>query len=157
MFNTNDDKNEKKSLLKKEEPKVVGAEKEDNVETVIGPSVKVEGEFIGNGDVVVEGMVVGTLKTTRDLRIAEGAVVNADVSARNIIVAGKIIGNVKVKEMSQLTSTAHITGDVQTQVLQIDSGAVMNGRCVSGSKEDREEAKEGIEIKRKVVKKEKSL
>lgn len=156
MFNTSEDKNEKKSLSQKEEVKPLSGEKEDNVETVIGPSVKVEGEFIGNGDVVVEGMVVGTLKTSRDLRIAEGAVVNADITARNIIVAGRIIGNVKVKETSQLTSTAHITGDVQTQVLQIDSGAVMNGRCISGTKEDREEARDG-DVKKKVLKKNKSV
>ncbi|MBT4495313.1 hypothetical protein HOC73_01045, partial [bacterium] len=35
----------------------------DSIETVIGPSVKVEGDFSGQGDIVVEGIVLGSLKT----------------------------------------------------------------------------------------------
>ena len=43
------------------------------VETIIGPSVKVEGDFAAAGDVVVEGAVSGQLRTEQSLRIGEQA------------------------------------------------------------------------------------
>lgn len=115
------------------------------VETIIGPSVRVEGNFFGEGDVVVEGEVVGTLKTTKNLRVGEHAVIEADVEAQTALISGEIRGNLTVKDRTELTSTARIHGDIKTSVISIDSGAVIYGKCECGesspSKFD-EEAKE---------------
>jgi cytoskeletal protein CcmA (bactofilin family) len=48
-----------------------------DAETVIGPSVKVEGNFSSDGDVVIEGQLTGTLKTTKNVRIGAGARIKA--------------------------------------------------------------------------------
>ena len=96
-------------------------------ETIIGPSVKVEGNFKGDGDVVVEGEVKGTLKTKKDLRVGEGANIKANVEANNAHISGKIQGNIKIKDKLELTPTAIIIGDITTKVLQIAAGAKVNG------------------------------
>ncbi len=100
------------------------------VETVIGPSVKVEGNFVGQGNIVVEGVVNGMLKTQHNLRIGRDAKIKADVEAANIFVAGEIRGNVKIKEKTELTSSAKIFGNIETKTLSVAEGAVLQGKCL---------------------------
>lgn len=102
-------------------------------ETIIGPSVRVEGKFVGHGNVVVEGKIVGSMKTDGDVRVSEGASLKASLDAKSATVSGEIHGNVKIADHLQLTATARITGDVETKTITIESGAQLNGRCVMGA------------------------
>lgn len=101
-------------------------------ETIIAASVKVEGDFISQGNVLIEGVVEGSLKTARDLRVGEKASISADVSAANATIAGEIRGNLVVSERLDLEPTARVYGDVRTKVLTVASGATINGRIVMG-------------------------
>ncbi len=100
-----------------------------DIETIIGPSVKVEGNFVGTGNVVVEGSVQGMLKTQQNLRIGKDAKVKADIQATNLYVAGEVRGNVKVSEKTELASTAKIIGNLETKALSVETGALLNGKC----------------------------
>lgn len=100
----------------------------DSVETVIGPSVKVEGDFIGEGDVIVEGKIVGNLQTNQNLRIGPQALVEAEVKAANAYIAGKINGDVGIVEALEIAASAQINGDISCNNLSIESGAIINGR-----------------------------
>ena len=98
-------------------------------ETVIGPMVKVEGDFVGHGNVIVSGEVVGNISTDRSLSIEEGAKVKADVSANDIKISGEVDGKVEAKERIELTSTAVVKGNILAKVLVVNPGAVFNGQC----------------------------
>lgn len=102
------------------------------VETIIGPSVKVEGDFVAAGDVIVEGAVVGTLRTDQHLRVGERAKITANVNAGSAIVAGEITGNLTVRENLEITGTGRVFGDIKTKVLTVAAGAALNGRCQVG-------------------------
>ena len=104
----------------------------DEIETVIGPSVQVEGNFVANGDIIIEGVVSGSIKTEKNLRIGQGARVFAQVSAANALIAGEVQGNIKIKENLELTNTAKIFGDVKTSVLTMAGGASLHGKCTAG-------------------------
>lgn len=99
------------------------------VETTIGPSVKVEGNFVGSGNVVVEGAVSGSLKTSKDLRIGDGAKVRADVEAANVTVAGEVHGNIRTAGKLDLGPSAKVLGNVETAQLVVAQGAILNGKC----------------------------
>ncbi len=96
--------------------------------TIIGAAVKVDGDFTGQGDIIVEGIVHGKLKTDHDVRIGGQAKVQAHIQAANASIAGEVRGNIKVKERLDLTETAKIFGDIETKVVSIAPGAVINGK-----------------------------
>lgn len=102
-------------------------------ETIIAASVKVEGDFASQGNVLIEGVVEGSLRTESDLRVGERARISADVSAANAVVAGEIRGNLVVGERLELESTARVHGDVKTKILVVASGATINGKLQMGA------------------------
>ncbi|MFA6604027.1 MAG: polymer-forming cytoskeletal protein [Patescibacteria group bacterium] len=111
----------------------------NEAETVIAASVKVEGEFVSQGNVLIEGVVEGSLKTEKNLRVGERARINADVSAASATVAGEVRGNIVVAEKLELEATAHIYGDVRAKVLTVAAGAQVNGRVAMGQETGKNE------------------
>lgn len=99
-------------------------------ETVIGPSVKVKGDFNAQGNVIVEGMVDGNLKTAGNLEVGEKAKVTANIEAREAKVGGEIRGNIKVKGFLEITAAAKIFGDIEAASVSVERGATFNGKCV---------------------------
>lgn len=99
------------------------------METIIGPSVKVEGNFRGEGNVHVDGIVQGSLKTNHNLNVGVEAKIRAEVEAENLFLAGEIKGNVKINGKTQLTRSAKIFGNLETKLLLVEEGAIINGKC----------------------------
>ena len=100
---------------------------EDDLETIIGPSVKLEGDFKSNGDVTVEGKVKGTLATTKNLRVGEKALIEANVSAENATIAGIVKGNIGIKGKLEILNSGEVHGDVICKSIIIQEGAKLNG------------------------------
>jgi len=98
-----------------------------SIETIIGPSVKVEGDFKGEGDLVIEGILVGTLQTKNNLKIGQNALVEASIKANNAFISGKVKGNITVKGKVEVTGTAIILGNIKAQIISIESGALIKG------------------------------
>jgi len=103
-------------------------------DTVIGRSIKIEGDLVSNGSINVEGEVVGSLKTDKILRVGEQAKVVAAVKAEEAFISGCVEGNIVVRGKVELASSAVVSGDIQSSVLIIASGAVFNGRSVMNEK-----------------------
>ena len=102
----------------------------DEVETVVGPSVVVEGDFASEGNILVKGTVSGSVKTARLLTVESGAKILANVKAGDAVVAGEVRGNVKVENQLELTATARVVGDIMCQVLVIAAGALVQGKIM---------------------------
>jgi cytoskeletal protein CcmA (bactofilin family) len=98
------------------------------IETIIGPSVKVKGEFNGQGDIVVDGIFEGLLKTAGNLFVGSKAKIVAEISAKEGKISGEIIGNIKMSGYLEITSTAVISGNVFAGQISIERGAKINGQ-----------------------------
>ena len=100
----------------------------DEVETVVGPSVNVEGDFASEGNIIVKGTVAGSVHTSRHLAVEPGAKIAANVKAGSAKIAGEVKGNMKIKEVLELMSTARIMGDNEVKVLIVEAGALVAGK-----------------------------
>ncbi len=105
-------------------------EKFKDAETIIGASVKVKGNFHGQGNIVIEGSLEGSLKTNANIFIGEKAKVVANVEAQDLMVNGEIKGNVKAKNYLSLGSTAKIQGDISYGEMSMEKGATINGQLM---------------------------
>lgn len=114
----------------------------NETDTIIGPSVKVEGNFKSDGNVIVEGMVQGSIKTKNNLTIGESAKIKAEVETNNLFLSGEIKGNVKVLEKAELKSNAKILGNLETKILTVEEGAIINGKCTMIPEQSNPEIKE---------------
>jgi cytoskeletal protein CcmA (bactofilin family) len=115
---------------------------QDEVETVVGPSVNVEGDFASEGNIVVKGTVSGSVFTSKHLTVEMGAKIFANVRAGSATIAGEVKGNMKIKESLELISTSRVVGDIDVKNLKIESGALLYGKI----------SMPGIEVGEKSVK-----
>jgi len=100
----------------------------------ISQGIRIKGEVTGSEDLFVDGMVEGKLSLTTNscLTVGPNGHVKADVSAREVIVRGKIEGKVTGRDKVQLWSTGQVTGEVQTDRLAIEDGALLRGKVEAG-------------------------
>ena len=103
-----------------------------NNETIIAQGVKVEGDFHSQGDVVIDGEVMGSIETAQALTIGATARIHANVSAKSAVIAGEVKGNIIATDNLELLATSIIQGDVETANLSIASGAKVNGKINMG-------------------------
>lgn len=103
--------------------------------TVVAEGVHVEGNFKGNGPMVIDGSVKGKVQTNQTLQVGEHAIIEASVKAGSALISGRIKGSVNAKELVELTGTAIVEGDVTTKLLIIAEGAVVNGKINMGATE----------------------
>ncbi len=102
---------------------------ETMAETVVGPSVKIQGDFNSEGNIRIEGQVHGTVKTTKNVFVGESASITADILAGDCTIAGIVQGNIKVSGSLTLSKTAQLSGDITCAVLSVEDGATFNGKC----------------------------
>ena len=87
------------------------------------------GRIQGDGDLVIEGYVEGSVTIRGDLTVAEGATVSAEtVSAVAVTIAGTLEGNLSATGVVRLASSARVRGDVEGNAVTIDDGARFTGR-----------------------------
>ena len=98
-------------------------------ETIIGPSIKVKGNFYGQGNIIIEGTVEGKIKTNNFLLIGDKAKIVANIEAKEAKVGGEVKGNIKIKGYLEILSTAKVLGDVEATLISVAKGAVLNGKC----------------------------
>ncbi len=98
-----------------------------DTETIIGESVVVEGDFKGNGNIIIEGKLNGNLSTDGHILIGEKAEINADIKAGSAFVSGQVKGNVKINNSLDIAKTAQIDGDIEASSIAMEAGCKVNG------------------------------
>ena len=98
-------------------------------ETVVGPSVKIQGDLVSEGNIRIEGAVAGKVQTTQSVHVGEAAKIAADVQAGNAIIAGEVLGNIRVTESLILQPSARVAGDITCTTLRVEDGAQFTGKC----------------------------
>jgi cytoskeletal protein CcmA (bactofilin family) len=100
--------------------------------TVIGADAKFKGELSFEKGVRIEGHFDGHITSKGTLHVAEGAKVTANIEAANVRVEGECKGNLVIAEKLHLLATAKMEGDLRTNRLEINDGAIFVGNVVVG-------------------------
>jgi cytoskeletal protein CcmA (bactofilin family) len=101
---------------------------EGAAETIVGTSVKLKGNLKSDGDVVIDGVVTGEVKTKGSVKIGPNANIIANVKAKNVAISGAVQGNVEAQDRLEISETGKVLGDIAANVLSIAPGAVFSGK-----------------------------
>lgn len=101
----------------------------DKINTLIGKDTVFTGNISAGGTIRIDGELTGEIQTKGDVVLSEGAKVEGDVQARNMLIAGTLKGNVRAVGLVDLAQSAKLFGDLQVKKLMIEEGAVFKGNC----------------------------
>ncbi|MBT4941457.1 MAG: polymer-forming cytoskeletal protein [Candidatus Magasanikbacteria bacterium] len=105
-----------------------GGVPDKGLETIVGPSMQVEGNFSSEGNIIIKGSVSGTVKTKNRLTAEEGSQIVANVSAQSAVIAGHVKGSLAIKDTLEIAGSAQIIGDIQCATLSVAPGALLSGK-----------------------------
>jgi cytoskeletal protein CcmA (bactofilin family) len=99
----------------------------------ISQGIRIKGEITGKEDLFVDGTVEGKLDLgNASCTIGPNGKVKADISAREVIVRGQVDGKIDGVEKVQLWNSGRVIGEVRTERLAIEDGAVLRGKVEAG-------------------------
>lgn len=107
--------------------------------TLISKGTRIIGDVHFNGDVHVEGHVVGTIlgDANAELEICQGGLVEGQIQLPKIVVRGVVKGDIHSLKHIELAATAVIHGNVYYNVLEMVKGAQVKGNLIYVSEQER--------------------
>jgi len=105
--------------------------------TVIGKSVRIQGEVTGSEDLYLDGEISGTV-TLAESRFTVGPNANvlADIQAQDVIVFGRVEGNIRASGRVELRQSATVIGDIFAARLSIEESASISGKVETNGKSE---------------------
>lgn len=97
----------------------------------IAKGLVIIGEIRSEGKIVVEGEIEGAV-TAAEVVISQSGKVNGPITASSVSISGEVQGAVIAKSALALMAGAKVTGDLETDQLSIERGAVLRGKCSMG-------------------------
>ncbi|MBP1669297.1 MAG: putative acyltransferase [Bacteroidetes bacterium] len=104
-------------------------ETENNVINQIGVGTEITGDVSTNGDIRIDGLLTGNLKTKGKLVIGETGSIKGEITCKNTVVEGSVNGKINVSELLTMKATSSLKGDITTRRLAIEPGAKFTGNC----------------------------
>ncbi len=107
---------------------------QNRIDSLIGSTTRIEGSVFFSGGLRVDGVVVGNVAALPDqpgtLVVSEQARIDGEVQAAHVVVNGTINGPLRATETLELQAGSRVTGDVHYKSIEMQQGAVVEGRLV---------------------------
>jgi cytoskeletal protein CcmA (bactofilin family) len=104
-----------------------------NGTTLISAGTTLKGDISSNGDLRIDGTVIGNIHSSAKIVIGTNGVVEGDISGNQADIVGKVSGNIRAKELLQLRGECAVTGNLYAGKLQVEPSATFNGQCHMGA------------------------
>lgn len=92
----------------------------------------VEGTIRCESDIRIDGTVKGSLDCKAKVIIGPQGLVDGDVICKNAVIEGRFEGTLQVAELLNVRESAQVNGDIKTNKLIVQSGAIFNVACKMG-------------------------
>jgi cytoskeletal protein CcmA (bactofilin family) len=94
--------------------------------TLIGEHISINGDIRGEGDLVIEGSVNGSVILDKyHLTVGPKGQVDAEINAGNVTVSGRLTGNITALDKVAITQDADFNGVIKAKRISIEDGAYL--------------------------------
>jgi cytoskeletal protein CcmA (bactofilin family) len=109
----------------------------NRIDCLIGTGTVIEGNIMFTGGLRVDGQVRGNVLAAGEkggtLVLSEQAQIQGEVHVSHAVINGTVTGPVHAGEYVELQPKANVTGDVHYKTMELQLGAIVQGRLVHRS------------------------
>jgi cytoskeletal protein CcmA (bactofilin family) len=107
---------------------------QNRIDSLVGAGTRIEGNVSFTGGLRVDGEIKGNViadpSKPSTLVLSEQARVDGEIKVTHLVVNGTVVGPVYVADYLELQSKAKVTGDVHYRTLEIQLGAIVEGKLI---------------------------
>jgi cytoskeletal protein CcmA (bactofilin family) len=107
---------------------------QNRIDCLIGAGTVIDGDLTFDGGLRVDGHVHGNVLSAEGkpgtLVLSEAARIEGEIRVSHVVINGTVVGPVHAADYVELQSKANVTGDVYYKTLEMQLGAVVQGRLV---------------------------
>ncbi|MBX9810118.1 MAG: polymer-forming cytoskeletal protein [Burkholderiales bacterium] len=111
-----------------------GSKPQNRIDCLIGAGTMIEGNITFSGGLRIDGHVRGNVMAVDGkpgtLVLSEQAQIEGEIRVSHVVINGTVVGPVHAAEYVELQAKANVTGDVYYKTLEMQLGAVIQGRLV---------------------------
>lgn len=111
-----------------------GSKPQSKIDSLIGAGTRIEGNVTFSGGLRVDGEIKGNVNSEKGvastLVISEQARIEGQIDVAHVVINGTVVGPVSATDSLELQSSARVTGDVEYHQLEMQQGAVVQGRLI---------------------------
>jgi cytoskeletal protein CcmA (bactofilin family) len=100
-----------------------------NSYNIISAGTIVKGEFHTSGNIRIDGCFEGNISTKGRLIVGQVGIITGTIACQNGEFEGEVNGTIEVEQHLALKSTTRLIGDVKTDKISIETGAMFHGHC----------------------------
>ena len=101
----------------------------NNISSILGPEVEINGDVNVSGDLIIYGIVNGDILSKGEVVSAKGSTVNGNICAKNASLSGAVKGDLEIESKVILGKFSHVTGNLKAAIITIEEGAKFDGMC----------------------------
>jgi len=107
---------------------------QNRIDSLIGASTRIEGNVVFSGGLRVDGAIRGNVSAPPDqsgtLVLSQNARIDGEVQVAHLVINGTVIGSIRASESLELQPNARVKGDVYYKTLEMQQGAIVEGKLV---------------------------
>ncbi|MEA3196002.1 MAG: hypothetical protein QOF32_54 [Gammaproteobacteria bacterium] len=108
--------------------------KNGNIDTLIGPKTRIDGDVEFNGGLHLDGHINGNVKGDANpatlLSVSESGCIEGSVVSPNVVLNGIVKGDIDATERVELGAKARVLGNVHYTLIETAVGAQIHGRLI---------------------------
>ena len=103
---------------------------------IIAFGTTIKGDIESDGDFRIEGTLTGTVNAKGKIVIGETGIIDGEIVCHNADLSGKVKGKLVVSELTVLKASSNFEGEITTNKISIEPGALFSGTCHMTSRQE---------------------
>ena len=105
------------------------SDKNNNMSSILGAEIEVNGDLKIKGDILIYGKVLGNVECKGKVHTSKGSLIKGNVNSKSAYVNGEIEGDLVAQDKIVLAKFSKLKGNLVSSTLTIEEGAKFDGVC----------------------------
>ncbi len=105
------------------------SDKNNNMSSILGPEIEVDGDLTIKGDILIYGTVLGNVECRGKVHTAKGSLIKGNINSKSAYINGKIEGDLIAQDKVVMAKCSQLKGNFVSSTLTIEEGAKFDGLC----------------------------